>query len=315
MVLIRDGAFPAINATNKIHTRNLEKQFCILFAKWAAGCSMTQSFNDAGFMHKNLHSLFSSNHYRYDDVTDPPGEVYGQLKQYLQLYLEPASLRTVWKCFCSAESIIDKACTELNVMSALKSTGVTPRDNKPILGKNPEFGMLTDRTKIDKVLNCIDHFTDLYDQKGMVMEEEYDEYFLEDDDIDTQPPRVGMPLNEMSTNRQRFLIDSHPQFLLEVSRKRLIAEEAAAEKLARAEARRTAADNVQNNAIVGVVAVTTSWRRCSNPVCCNKISMKSKNAEWSKCQTKRCNTWVCSENNCKAILQQHIIAQHSPAVV
>jgi len=33
------------------------------------------------------------------------------------------------------------------------------------------------------------------------MEEEYDEYFLEDD-IDTQPPRVGMPLNEMSTNRQ-----------------------------------------------------------------------------------------------------------------
>ena len=48
----------------------------------------------------------------------------------------------------------------------------------------------------------------------MVMEEEYDEYFLEDDDIDTQPPRVGMPLNEMSTNRQTFLIDSHPQFLL-----------------------------------------------------------------------------------------------------
>jgi len=96
---------------------------------------MTQSFNDAGFMHKNLHSLFSSNHYRYDDVTDPPGEVYGQLKQYLQLYLEPASLRTVWKCFCSAESIIDKACTELNVMSALKSTGVAPRDNKPVWEK------------------------------------------------------------------------------------------------------------------------------------------------------------------------------------
>ena len=47
--------------------------------------SMTESINDGGWMHSNLHSLFTSPNFKCKQAFDPPGILYSTLKEYLKV--------------------------------------------------------------------------------------------------------------------------------------------------------------------------------------------------------------------------------------
>ena len=76
MVLAMDGALPQIDAMKNIVTNlNTSQQLNLTLVKYAAGCSMTQSPNDVGNMHRLLHMFFKNSRYALNDVSDPSGFV------------------------------------------------------------------------------------------------------------------------------------------------------------------------------------------------------------------------------------------------
>ena len=107
-----------------------------------------------------------------------------------------------------------------------------------------------------------------------------------------------MPLNEMATNRQRAMIDSHPKWIeLQEGRRalKLVEEEAKAarveakvQKDAAREAKRIA--DIANNILPPVARFTS----CATPGCANKTpSQGKKPLGWYKCSGKGCRTWSC----------------------
>lgn len=266
---------------------------------------MSQAVSDDGIMHSETHKHYTSRGYRYDDVDDPPGEAYRLVKKELQDALEPASFQTVWKCFCVAEIFIDKAFTESNVLSALKSCGICPRDNLRILGKNPEFASLSE-SEAGFVVATIQYFSRVVDRRAFVPEEEFDEMFDGEINIDTIPHRVGMRLNAMSTNRQRAMIDNDPKWIeeLEARDAAALAADQEKERIAAEKAAKVAATAA---AVAAGTARPPNDRSCSNLGCPNKIAMNKKVATWSKCTTKGCRVWACHLAPCVAALHHHTI--------
>jgi hypothetical protein len=69
--IIQDGAYGQIQAIeNKLIPWCKRHDYGITFAKYAAGCSLTQSPNDKGSMHSNLHRLFKKDFFR-SDIAEP----------------------------------------------------------------------------------------------------------------------------------------------------------------------------------------------------------------------------------------------------
>lgn len=62
--------------------------------KTSAGCSMTESTNDLGYMHSILHALVAHKDFKCKQVPDPPGPLHDAVKDYLVKFLKPASFRT-----------------------------------------------------------------------------------------------------------------------------------------------------------------------------------------------------------------------------
>lgn len=302
--LIRDGAFGQINIGPEMDKWNKDRGRHMFMAKWSAGCSMSEATNDLGYMHSILHKLFTSKDFRCHERSDPPGELYSALKTFLKTHLTPASFRTYWKCICAMELFMNKAFTPMTVQSALKKGGFEgdAMNATTILAHNPEFTRLS-VGQSSELLRLIDTVLKPYWwQNGLIHESVFDELFEGDDDIDTlNNVRAGKPLNDLATNRQRFMMDNHHLWQAEIKRRRDVEACAAAEK-ERKKREKEAKESQQPIKI----------RRCLQPGCCtaidiSTIALKKANEKlWRKCQTKRCTLWCCPD---------HVSAMDSHATV
>ena len=121
-----DGDHPQIVATERfLIPRSISKKQDLVFAKWAGGCSMTQSPNDNNRgMHPVLKKIYGDSKFRYESIADPSGGNWSLLKLYLKTHLEPASFRTVWIAMCYAPSTLQNACKSSSIRSAYHNTGI-----------------------------------------------------------------------------------------------------------------------------------------------------------------------------------------------
>ena len=121
-----DRDHPQIVATERfLIPSNISKNQDLVFAKWAGGCSMTQSPNDNNRrMHPVLKKIYGDSKFRYDSIADPSGGKCVLLKAYLKKFLEPVSFRTMWKAMCYAPSTLQKACKSSSIRSAHHNTGI-----------------------------------------------------------------------------------------------------------------------------------------------------------------------------------------------
>ena len=86
-VLIRDGAYGQINCMRAVHDKNVRDGRHHLYVKSSGGCSMTESINDLGYGHSNLHRLINSKDFECKEYTDPEGGLYAAAKSHLQKHL------------------------------------------------------------------------------------------------------------------------------------------------------------------------------------------------------------------------------------
>jgi len=165
---------------------------------------MTESPNDAKYMHSILHKLFRSSDFKCKTYADPPGSLYASVKLYLQKYLAPASFQTYWKCIVAMEPFMEKAFTKMNTLSALSSVGLDGGkiNVETILSKNPEFAKINPTQRAEEVVQLTRSvFSSYWERHSLIHENIFDEVFGGETDIDTLGDRVGKPLNDMPTNR------------------------------------------------------------------------------------------------------------------
>ena len=55
--------------------------------KYAGGCSLTQSANDRGMMHNQMHSCFESTNFSLKDHPTPDSVVWRELEDYMKAWL------------------------------------------------------------------------------------------------------------------------------------------------------------------------------------------------------------------------------------
>jgi hypothetical protein len=256
---------------------------------------MTENTNDLGHMHDGLHRLFSSHDFKCKEAADPPGALYATLKSYLSSYIAPASFRTFWKCICQMESFMLRAFCRMNVISALRLGGFEGDkiNIKTIMEHNIEFVQIQPVIKAHEILQLIEKvFTPYWRDHGFIHEYVFDEVFEREENIDTlNMQRVGKPLNDLPTNRQRFIMDNHESWVREINRRKEEEEAAAAEK-ERKGLEKDAAD----------AAKPQKFREYSQPGCINTIDittsvLKAMNEKiWRKCKGKGCRFWCCTEH-------------------
>ena len=260
-------------------------------AKYSAGQSMTESMNDLGWGHANLKALVQNKDFKCKQYDDPPGALYAAAKKYLEKYLAPPSFKTYWALIKAFEPFIFKAMTPITLLSAAKASGFDGEriDIRRIMSHNLEFVKIQSPDRAQLVLDTITTvFTPYWWQYGLIHEEIFNEVFDGESDIDTLNVRDGKPLNDMSTNRQRFMMDNHPRWIAEIERRRLLEDFEREEKL-RLRAEREALD----------AAKPTKCRQCSDLSCQSLIdittpALKSANEKtWRKCSGKSCPTWGC----------------------
>lgn len=291
VTLIRDGAFGPINAGSGLHDWNVRKRKKMYMLKTSGGGSMTENTNDLGWMHSILHKLFKSQDFKCKQYADPPGPFYSAAKKYLKNYLSPASFDTYWKAIKAMRPFMLKAFSPMAVLSALKLGGFDGKDINyhTILGHNLEFDNLP-QEDADKVISLIPLFATYWGQNGLIYENIFDEVFAGDVNIDTLADRKGKPLNEMATNRQRFMMDNHRCWLEEMERRKDAERLEAGAK----EARRV--EREARNA-----AMPDKIRNCSMPNCPSFIDITGKNKKinellWTHCPGKRCTMWGCQNH-------------------
>lgn len=298
---IRDGAYGQINIGPTLHEWCLKHQKKVLLLKTSGGCSMTEAINDLGFMHKILHSYYSGKLFKGREYDDPPGPLYAFVKEYLLKYLSPGSFETYWKFLCTLEPIVDKAFGQMTVLSALKIGGYDGRtiNSKTIMGHNKEFAEL-DQDRSDYILDLVDSvFCSYWYYHGLIHENVFEEVFGGEWDIDTINNRTGKPLNELATNRQRFMMDNHEAWLNELARRK---ED---EKIAAEEKERKRIEREEKE-----LAKPVKFRECSMINCGNIIdetttkSKKDNQKTWRNCKGKGCRIWGCVDHFEMVVIHQ-----------
>lgn len=222
LALLCDGAYAQVEALmGHLNKRILKKNLKILLVKYAGGCSMEQSANDQGRLHNFVHAKFKSASFRYEEVADPSGLHWADLKCILQEMLETPSFNTIWKCIKSASTFLDEAFTKSNVVSAFRAAGtVVPNPDtgalelRPdiILSHCPAFRDLT-QEESDFVLSTIEPLSAACEEHGIIPEEEFQSCLDHPEPVDNCPVKThGMPLNQMTTNRQRAMVLSNSEY-------------------------------------------------------------------------------------------------------
>jgi hypothetical protein len=290
-MLLRDGCFGQINAAPAIDAWAKEHGRSLFLAKYSAGCSMTESMNDLGHGHDGLHKLVSSSDFKCKQYEDPPGPLYAAAKAYLAKYLTPSSFKTYWKFLCCFEPFVLKALNPMNLLAAAKMSGFDGEkiNIQRIMSHNLEFAQIQPPSEAEKLLGTIEGlFSSYWWHHGLIHENIFDEVFDGVDNIDALCDRAGKPLNQLATNRQRFMCDNHESWIAEINRRNVV-DQLAAEEKARKRAVRDAADALK----------PAKFRKCSDLACGQTIDistskLKSANEKtWRKCVGKSCPNWGC----------------------
>ena len=255
---------------------------------------MTQSMNDGGHGHDGLHRLFESKHFKMRPYEDPASSRYTALKDYLELHLTSASFKTYWAFVCAFEPYIKNAINPIVVKSAAKKSGFeSNRINvKTIMSYNKEFVGLTDQKAIEVVGLITTVLVPYFRDHQWIPESLYPQLFHTENGFDfTLSTRSGTPLNDLTTNRQRFLVDNSKQWQTLLAGRRATLEAAENEK-ERKKLLKDEADALKPK----------KTRSCSHLVCKSDIDIstialkKFNEATWKKCKGKGCSMWVCPQH-------------------
>ncbi|KAJ1416358.1 hypothetical protein B484DRAFT_401199 [Ochromonadaceae sp. CCMP2298] len=180
VIIASDGAAGQIEASlSTIADRIERKKLPIELVKYAGGCSMSQSANDVGAMHRVAHSTFKSPGYRYqNDYADLPGKTVKELKSFLKKALDSASFKTYWKCLMHTPDFLSKAFQPGLVKSAFKTAGIYPYNAKKILSINPYFRNLS-TADAQTLVDNIPELGESFNEYDMVPEYEFDRMLVD----------------------------------------------------------------------------------------------------------------------------------------
>jgi hypothetical protein len=271
----------------------------IITGKYSAGCSMTQSMNDGGHGHNGLHRLFESKEFKMRQYADPASSRYAALKIFLSEHLNPASFKTYWAFMCAFEAYVMKAINPVVVKSAARKSGF--ESNKinitTIMSYNSEFSHLTEE-KAEEVIGLISTvLVPYFREHQWIPEELYPELFTTDSGFNFTT-RTGTPLNQLTTNRQRFLVDNSEQWQELLADRRAVLEAIEEEK----ERKRSQKEATE-------AAKPKKFRSCSQLGCraiidiTSALLKKDNEGTWKKCKVKNCSTWTCPSHFDK--LEEH----------
>jgi hypothetical protein len=320
--LLNDGAYGQINAlTGPLYEYSVTAGWNLIFAKYAAGCSMSQQVNDVGMMHLIIKQLFRSKRYTYEPLPEPDGVKWIQLRDLLRSKLSLPSFLTVWHALKHSEGILNKAFTISTLRSAFRKDGFMPFDHNVIMTKCPHFNTLTPTDK-QFVMSCIPRFCKVFEEKGTIEESDYDEIFAEQPSVDNCPPKAGQPLNNLTLPRQRCVVHTHMLFRKNLVRRGLAEQVNAEFEEGCEEEEEELGEEVESLALPAPVEDqgkeddTMAARkrqkrvklyRCANFAC---YETNSDAPAWNSCAKcggdKKCKLFFCLAPNCTEAMTTHI---------
>ena len=229
-VLLCDGDFGHTNFIMNSSTPSNE-----ICAKTHGGASMTQQPADTGRGHAIMRQMMHSSDFRYEDNhSDPSGNGWEELKRVLREHLTPALFRNVWKALCHLSVKAGKAFAPSTVQSGFNTSGLITyegmrqwaetsgethfSDYNAILSVNPHYRKLSP-AQAQLVTDSIPMFGNIMMEKGLIYEEDLDDFFKGKEGIDNhvQPPVHFQSLNNKSVHNQRAAIISNGPFRERVS--------------------------------------------------------------------------------------------------
>lgn len=277
-----DGPIKAIE--NFVHSNCQSLSQNVIFAKYAAGTSLTQSANDQGVMHSTLKKCFQDSKFKYPEVADPIGGSWLEVKRLLSR-IDSSSFNSVWKCMKLAPTFISKAFNRVAIISAFDKVGLFMKETgrfceNTILQHCPHFNQLSPEDK-SWLRTQLPRFYETFNNNRILDENVFK--ILEDKmGIDNSPNKTGMPLREMVTNRQRCLIIGDNTHFQRMQQR--LAEESKEQE-------------------------TTTKRkraiRCQH--CRGKIAVSD---ECHSCSVPNCNFRYCCHEMCKNVCETHKIAHN-----
>lgn len=307
ITLASDGQIAQIKGLETLNQKWQIKQHNIVIAKYSAGCSLEESPNDVGPMHRTLKACFNSTEFLYEgDIPDPAGECWTQLKQILKSNLESASFNIIFKALRYSPTFIDKAFNEDAIRKGFRDSGIFPINEGYQLSKNPFFSNL-EQSKADHVIQQLAPLTLIMDEKGYIPDESF-QALLNDTKQGTdnyEPKTKGKQLNDMSVSRQYAMILTNPAFN---SDKQQRADAAAAKKAPSTNSQSNNSkhsrkrklnqdsleeqdddDSNENPANTSSKQHLEMVKLCCNQSCRKEIYCSKSNAsEWMKCTQKWC---------------------------
>jgi hypothetical protein len=208
VIIASDGALGQVDAVlRKINKWVETNAFPVELVKYAGGCSMTQSPNDVGAMHRILHACFNNPSYRYEDGPDLAGGDVAAFKALLKSSgMKPGSFKTYWMCLMHSADFLEKAFQPLYIKSAFKTAGIAPYNAKKILSVNPYFRRCT-TPDAQFLVDSIPELAAAYEKHDRVREEDYEEILFKEGvgAMDNVPTKTtGKALGKMIASRQRF---------------------------------------------------------------------------------------------------------------
>lgn len=299
IVLACDGAYPQINAIlSTLVPYCLKIALFLWFLKYAGGCSLTQSVNDAGKFHSIFHMLFGSSSFRYtEEYADPEGSHWQELKTFLKKTLDGSSFNTYWRCLAHSEMFIEKAFIKMSVRKAYQMVGVFPYNPKQILSVCPAFHNMSPEDA-EFTLATLPQLTQACQQRGYVREELFEELYRPVPGISLPPPKLtGKQLNEMATSRQRAMIVNNPNYLAELENRE------PADPPPPAPQATTAAASSSATGVGNAPARAQRTYKCGNSGGCNVRSADL--TGWVRCGAKKCQIKFCNKPECFEVCTRH----------
>jgi hypothetical protein len=221
IAIAQAGAAGQIKAIeNSLHQICQDTNKKIIWAKYAAGASLSQSPNDKGVMHHTLHTLFKSPSFKRDEMIEPHTGGWITVRNILKCNIDSSSINTVWKCFTYSRVYISKAFNGVALKGAFSAAGICrpPHGHfspQTILSQCPHFAKLSN-DNAEWLLNQLPRFYEIFDENLYIPEESFAAILGERDGVDNSPP------HEKENNSTRWYATVNDVLLLETMSSKLI---------------------------------------------------------------------------------------------
>lgn len=290
-----DGDMPQVNTVlDYLANKNVSNHWNLTVAKYNAGCSLSDSPNDAGHCHSSLKNAYHTTEYN-EHFVQPIGRKWEKLKQRLLHHLDTDSFETYWPAIATAKSYIGKAFSDFNVQASFATTGLHPFDTKTILGRNSHYKLdLSDEQRSFLHDVCLPKLIDVMKSDGYIAEDRFESILSGQDGVDNCAPKTrGQPLNLLHTSYQRCVLINTPEYLAHV-------QSISAKKSGQS------VTSLAQDAPVKVAKKDICFNKD-----CRSIRNHSSSNIWTKCGVPYCSCWSCSNPACVELLQQHQVGDHS----